>query len=142
MRKIVWLLAAAVALGGCGGDAPAQTSADAASPAEAVPAAVERTGTVIDVEMVTDDRGQYFAPSEITAKRGDVIRFTLVSGVHNASFPADQASSTVGLPEAGPFLQLPGQTYELTVGMAPGSYAFQCDPHAALGMVGRIQVVE
>ena len=38
------------------------------------------------------------------------------------------------------FLQLPGQTYELLVALAPGKYFFQCDPHALLGMVGRLEV--
>lgn len=141
--KKMWMLTAAAMLAGCGGDAPAGRGVEVASPPEpATAAAVEQTGNVIEVRMVTDDRGNYFEPSEITARRGDVLRFTLVSGVHNVSFPVDQASGTAGLPGAGPFLQLPGQTHEVTVDMEPGSYGLQCDPHAALGMVGALEVVE
>jgi plastocyanin len=38
------------------------------------------------------------------------------------------------------FLQLPGQTYEYVVSLAPGKYYFQCDPHALLGMIGHLEV--
>jgi plastocyanin len=37
-------------------------------------------------------------------------------------------------------LQLPGQTYDVLVRMPAGSYYFQCDPHAALGMRGHLIV--
>lgn len=102
--------------------------------------AVPATGRVVEVKMITDDKGNYFEPAEIDAVAGDVIRFTLVSGVHNVSFPADQNAGAGGLPPASEYLQLPGQTYDLSVDLAPGSYNFQCDPHAALGMVGKLNV--
>ena len=38
------------------------------------------------------------------------------------------------------FLQLPGQTWDLAVKMPAGTYYFQCDPHAALGMKGHLIV--
>jgi plastocyanin len=38
------------------------------------------------------------------------------------------------------FLQLPDQTYDLLVSLAPGKYYFQCDPHALLGMIGHVEV--
>lgn len=98
------------------------------------------TGRVIEVKMITDDKGNYFEPAEIDAAAGDVIRFTLVSGVHNVSFPADRNASASGLPPASEYLQLPGQTYDLTVNLPPGNYTFQCDPHAALGMTGVLNV--
>jgi plastocyanin len=37
-------------------------------------------------------------------------------------------------------LQLPGQTLDFAVKMPVGSYYFQCDPHAALGMKGHLIV--
>ncbi|MFL5576746.1 MAG: plastocyanin/azurin family copper-binding protein [Gemmatimonadaceae bacterium] len=37
-------------------------------------------------------------------------------------------------------LQLPGQTIDVKVNWAPGTHYFQCDPHAALGMVGHVKV--
>jgi plastocyanin len=123
------------------GDKPADaTPADAAAAQGAPQAAAPATGTVIEVKMVTDDKGNYFEPAAITAKAGDVLRFTLVSGVHNASFPADKNPGGSGLPEATQYLQLAGQTADVTVPATPGEYTFQCDPHAALGMVGKVTV--
>jgi len=127
-----------VALAACG-DKPSGPE-PAPPPGAQEAAAPAATGTVIEVKMVTDDKGNYFEPAEVTAKPGDVLRFTLVSGVHNASFPADKNAGRSGLPEATQYLQLAGQTADVTVPAAPGEYAFQCDPHAALGMVGKLTV--
>jgi len=40
----------------------------------------------------------------------------------------------------GHTIVLPGQTWDLAVKQAAGSYYFQCDPHAALGMKGHLVV--
>jgi plastocyanin len=117
-----------------------QPQADDATPAGAVVEAP--TGTVITVEMITDGTGNFFKPSEITAKRGDVVRFILTSGVHNVHFVADSNPGVPALPAASAMLQLPGQTYDLPVGFAKGKYYFQCDPHALLGMIGHLTVSE
>jgi plastocyanin len=69
-----------------------------------------------------------------------VIRYTLVQGVHNAHFLPDSNPGKPGLPPAGPLLQVPGQTYDVKVTWDAGSYYYQCDPHALLGMVGRVTV--
>lgn len=98
------------------------------------------SGNVIEVKMVTDGAGNYFEPANVTVGRGDVLRFVLVSGVHNVSFPADKNAGAASLPGTSPYLQLPGQTYDVTVDLPAGEYAFQCDPHAALGMVGTLTV--
>jgi plastocyanin len=37
-------------------------------------------------------------------------------------------------------LQLPGQTVDIPVTFEKGKYYFQCDPHAALGMRGHLEV--
>jgi plastocyanin len=75
------------------------------------------------------------------ARRGDVIRYTLISGVHNVNFLADSNRGKSGLPAAGPMLQLPMQRYDVKVTWDPGRYFYQCDPHALLGMVGYVTVV-
>jgi plastocyanin len=130
----------------CGGDTNSNRSESAASPtsspsATAVPAAkVEATGTVIEVKMVTDGEGNYFEPADFEVRRGDLIRFVLVSGVHNVSFPAAENKGRKNLPAPSEYLQLPGQSFDLLVDMEPGRYFYQCDPHAALGMVGNIEV--
>jgi plastocyanin len=95
------------------------------------------------VQMLTDDQGNNrFDPSEVEAHRGDVIRFTLKTGVHNVNFLPDSNMVKTGLPAASAFLQLPGQTIDLKVTLPAGKYYFQCDPHAALGMKGRLEVEE
>jgi plastocyanin len=127
-------------LAACGGDSASasQPSGEQAQAAAATEAPA--TGRVIEVKMVTDGAGNYFEPAQIEAKQGDVLRFTLVSGVHNIHFPADQNAGAAGLPAASEFLQLPGQTLDVPVTFAPGDYRFQCDPHAALGMLGQLEV--
>lgn len=130
-------------LAACSGSDAAETATQDApvAAAEATTSDVPATGNVIEVKMLTDDEGNnVFEPAHIEAKQGDVLRFTLVSGVHNVSFPADQNANASGLPAASPFLQAPGQTHDIPVTMAEGEYNFQCDPHAALGMVGTLKV--
>lgn len=123
---------------GCGekkeGSAPEQRTEEPAA-TEAAP-----QGEVIEVKLITDDAGNRFEPSAIEAHRGDVIRLTLVTGVHNMSFPAEKNPGATGLPEPSPMLQLPGQTHDIPLNFAPGHYAFQCDPHAALGMTGTLEI--
>ena len=92
---------------------------------------------------MTDDQGNNkFEPNKIEAHQGDVIRFTLKTGVHNVDFFADSNTVKTGLPAASALLQLPGQTADLKVTLTPGKYYFQCDPHAALGMKGKLEVEE
>ena len=139
---------AAVALGvmaACGGqtDATEEAAVAETAPAEqaAAPAAAPAaTGNVIEVQMIDEAGIGRFEPAEITAKPGDVIRYTLKTGVHNVSFPADKNPGKSGLPAASAFLVTPEQTYDVPVTMAPGEYTFQCDPHVAMGMIGKLHV--
>jgi plastocyanin len=135
------ILITALAVLACGGGTERpDTSSAGGSVVKSTPAAADPTGKTIVVHMVTDEKGNYFAPNVIDAARGDVVRFTLTSGVHNVSFPHDSNSIKSGLPKSSDFLQLPGQEYDLAVNMGPGSYYFHCDPHAALGMKGTLNV--
>ncbi|HXY31536.1 MAG TPA: plastocyanin/azurin family copper-binding protein [Gemmatimonadaceae bacterium] len=96
---------------------------------------------VITVVLNTDDQGKNtFTPSEIEAHQGDVLRFTLKTGVHNVDFLADSNPGKAGLPKPSDMLQLPGQAVDWKVSLAPGRYYFQCDPHAILGMKGHLQI--
>ena len=119
----------------CGGSESTNTT-----PAAGTAPQAKSTGQIITVQLVTDEKGSYYDPSTIEAHRGDVIRFTLKSGVHNVSFPDSLNSIKDGLPKSSDFLQIPGQEYDLTVSMQPGTYQFHCDPHAALGMKGQLVV--
>ncbi len=139
-------LGAVILLGACGGktESGAGASTAAAAPAAAPATGAQLTpaagGKVIEVEMITDSSGNYFKPKDFTAKQGDVIRYVLKLGVHNANFLPDSNAGKTGLPAAGPILQLPGQTYDVAVSFKPGSYYYQCDAHAALGMKGHVTV--
>lgn len=135
MRPTLFSLLTLLTLVACG-------SGESASSTPAVGTAPETkaTGTIITVLMTTDEKGSYFSPSTIDASPGDVIRFMLKSGVHNVSFPDSLNTIKDGLPKSSDFLQLPGQEYDLSVTMRPGTYQFHCDPHAALGMKATLNV--
>ena len=135
---VVGCLLLATACGGSKDAPPAMEQPVGPPPAAAAPTAA---GKVITVEMITDETGSYFKPKEFEAHPGDIIRFTLTIGVHNAHFVADSNSGVTGLPPATELLQLPGQTVDVVVPAAPGKRLFfQCDPHAALGMIGYVKV--
>ena len=95
---------------------------------------------MVEVKAITDDKGSRFEPAEVEAKPGDVLRVVLVSGVHNLHFLPDSNPGKTGLPGPSDMLQLPGQTLDVPVTFGPGEYYFQCDPHAALGMMGKLEV--
>jgi len=97
-------------------------------------------GRVIVITATTDEKGSYYTPSEIEAHPGDILRFTLVVGVHNVNFLPDSNSGKSGLPAASEMLQLPGQTTDIPMTFGKGTFYFQCDPHAALGMKGHVKV--
>jgi plastocyanin len=137
-------------IGACGGNAPASGESTAVSPTVAASAAPAAAGPqtpdpgrrVITVQLIADDKGSRFEPNEIEAHRGDVIRFTLALGVHNVDFLPDSNPGRQGLPAPSDMLQLAGQTYDVKVTLPEGKYYFQCDPHAALGMRGHLEVEE
>jgi plastocyanin len=143
-----FVLAAALVFAGCGGqkDATPDTQQATTTPAQPTTDMGENLspdpgGKIIVVQMMTDDQGNNrYEPSEFEAHQGDVVRFTLKTGVHNVDFLPDSNAVKTGLPAASAMLQLPGQTVDLKVTLPAGKYYFQCDPHAALGMKGRLEV--
>ncbi|HEX5420957.1 MAG TPA: plastocyanin/azurin family copper-binding protein, partial [Gammaproteobacteria bacterium] len=112
----------------------------APAPAAAGPQTPDPGRKVIVVQLIADDKGSRFEPRKIEAHRGDVIRFTLSLGVHNVDFLPDSNPGVKGLPAPSDMLQLAGQTYDVKVTLPEGHYYFQCDPHAALGMRGELEV--
>ncbi|HET7232924.1 MAG TPA: plastocyanin/azurin family copper-binding protein [Longimicrobium sp.] len=152
-------LAAAVALAACGGGdrprggqartdttlpagtpAPSTTAAPAISGPTALGRNVAPGGRTIEIRMVTDESGNRFDPDTVRARERDVLRFTMVTGVHNVDFLAARNPGVRGLPGPSELFQQPGQSKEYVVGLKTGSYYFQCDPHAALGMTGALIV--
>ena len=94
------------------------------------------------MQVETDAQGNNrFTPNRFEVHQGDVIRYTLVSGVHNVHFLPDSNPGAKGLPaQPSDLMQLPGQTLDVKVTWGPGHYYFQCDPHALLGMIGHVEV--
>ena len=136
-------LCSAALIAGCSGEKKESEEHEAEE--KATPsgtATTAATGDTILIEAWTDATGNYFKPKEIEAHPGDVLRYVLKAGVHNVHFLPDSNTIKTGLPPASELLQLPGQTYDLVVSMQPGKYYFQCDPHAALGMKGELEVEE
>jgi len=142
MRIQTLLLSATLVLSAaaCGGGKEGETATQGAPQTPSPSASVPATGRTIEVKMITDDKGNYYDPDTIQARKGDVLRFTIVSGVHNVNFTPERNPGVSGLPPASELLQLPGQTHDFTVPFEPGTYGFQCDPHALLGMVGVLEV--
>src|SRR5262249_30877998 len=121
--------------------AAAAAPSASASAFSASPLAPDPGGKVVTVELYSDAVGNYFKPTDVHAKPGDVIRYTLKVGVHNVHFLADSNAGRSNYPQSpSDMLQLPGQTLDLAVKMPAGNYYFQCDPHAALGMKGHLIV--
>jgi plastocyanin len=122
---------------------------------EPKPAAEPFTGSVHEVKMrgtVAPAPAFFFEPAELTIKQGDKVKFTLVDGApHNVSFNSPMPGLTK-IPDGaklilenrgqlvGTLLQVPGQTAEIIFGkdLPVGEYTFVCDPHAPLGMKGKI----
>ena len=98
-------------------------------------------GKVIVIEATTDEKGNFFTPNEIEAPQG---RCASVHAQDRSS--QRQFSSGFRIPVKpvsrlrASMLQLPGQTLDIPVNFAAGKYYFQCDPHAALGMKGHLEV--
>jgi plastocyanin len=138
-------LLAALSFSACGGD---KESGDASRDRRAGDLDEERaearsvtpTGRIIDVQMITDSKGERYDPTELKVERGDSLRFVLTSGVHNVHFLASKNPPGVKLPPMSAYLQLPGQKMSYLIDFPKGRYYFQCDIHVMLGMIGHVTV--
>jgi plastocyanin len=141
-QRFPLIIIAAFTLVACGGEKQSQpvSATQTSASAAAGPVTPDAGGKIIVIEMSSDEKGNYFAPNKIEARKGDVLRFTLKLGVHSVHFLPDSNPGKTDLPPVSDLLQLPGQTYDFKVTFAPGTYYFQCDPHAALGMIGHLTV--
>jgi plastocyanin len=159
---VVALVVAAIV--GCGGGEKPKAESTAAAPPGAAPAAPAPsagaagtaqaiTGKTWDVKMYADEKGSRFDPVNITIKRGDGIRWTLVNGPpHNVAFWTDSipggASNVLqgNMPNpmaalSGTMMTNPNETYTVSfAGVPAGTYHYYCVPHLALGMKGIITV--
>ncbi|MDB4916085.1 MAG: blue (type 1) copper domain protein [Gemmatimonadetes bacterium] len=164
------LLTGAALMSACGGEKKATDSAAAAPAASTTPAATTTpaaaapaagaaaaapiTGKTVEVKMIGDATGYKFEPATITIKKGDGVKFIMVSGgPHNVAFQnvADAGASAQldanmpGTDKLGPLsshlLSAPNESYVVSFGnVAAGSYDYICTPHAAMNMKGTIKV--
>jgi plastocyanin len=158
MRVTSLVAGLALVLAACGGEkkadeAPATTGADTAAAATggeaAAPAA---TGATHEVQMTMTDGKYVFTPAELTVKPGDVVRYVNgQGGPHNVSFwqdsiPSGAASAVKISEEMGPLTSVmlveQGKTIDVTIasGAPAGEYKYYCQPHLAMGMVGKLTV--
>ena len=156
---------AAIVMSACGGgdnanaDAGATgmgattAAAPAAQPATTTGAMAPVTGTMHEVKMIGDASGFKFDPAEITIKQGDGIKWVFVNGgPHNVAFDAATIPAAAkpalmaNMPEQmgelmGKMLLAEGETYTISfAGVPAGTYDYNCTPHLAMNMRGKITV--
>jgi len=129
------------------------TPAGTTTPAAGAVAAAPATGATHEVKMIGDATGYKFEPANLTIKAGDAVKFIMVSGgPHNVAFPnitnaAAKAQIDANMPgqkmgeAASPMLMQPNEAYTISfANVPPGTYDYNCMPHAAMNMKGTITV--
>ncbi len=170
LNGLTTILTSAVILGACarGGDATDTAGATAGATTGAVtPAqpgqqpgaaggaagAQQATGQTHTVRMVGDAQGYRFEPANITIKRGDAVKWVMVSGgPHNVQFEANaipsgaQAQLSANMPNqatplGSPMMMNPNEDYTVSfAGVPAGAYNYTCTPHLAMNMRGIVTV--
>jgi plastocyanin len=164
----VTLLASALLLSACAGGGENNTAgattggatgaATATPPAAQPPAggaagAQAATGQTHTVRMVGDAQGYRFEPANITVKRGDAVKWVMVSGgPHNVQFDPNgipggaQAQLTANMPNqatplGSPMMMNANEEYTVSfAGVPAGAYNYTCTPHLAMNMKGVVTV--
>ena len=173
-RSSALLIACTFALAACGGEPRnADTTSAAAAPAASgstasttatsattpaagatsATAAQPATGKTWDVKMLGDAKGYRFEPATLIIKRGDAVRWTVVSGPpHNVTFWPDSIPENASAqlqanmpntmsPLTGPLDTNIGGTYTISfAGVPAGTYKYYCTPHLAMGMKAQLTV--
>ena len=169
MRFFALSLVAVATLAACGGDKDKKAdSTAAAAPAAAAPADTTKpaapagamgtmaaiTGKTHEVKMVGDDKGYRFEPAALTIKKGDGVKFIMVTGgPHNVAFdpagiPAGaktQLDANMGTDKMGELSSAlkmnPNDAVTVSFANVPaGQYNVHCTPHLAMNMKAVITV--
>jgi plastocyanin len=172
LNRLPLLAASAVILGACaGGDTSADTAGATAGataatttpPAGQPPAgaggatgatgAQPATGQTHTVRMIGDAQGYRFDPANITIRRGDAVKWVMVSGgPHDVDFdengiPSGAATQlAANMPRnmgglSSPMMTQPNEDYTVSfAGVPAGAYNYVCKPHIAMNMRGTVTV--
>ena len=172
LNGLTLLASAAVLLGACGGGGDNNAGASAGATTAAAPPAGGQTpaggaaatgggaataqaptGQTHTVRMVGDGSTYKFDPANITIKRGDAVKWVMVSGgPHNVAFQDGQipagasAQLSANMPNqqaplSSPMLMQPNEEYTVSfAGVPAGTYNYICTPHQAMGMKGTVTV--
>lgn len=94
-------------------------------------------GTTPDATVIVSSN--VFTPADITINVGETVEWTNTGGNHNvngslATFPSNPEGFYSGAASSDAW------SFSFTFNL-PGIYQYQCDPHASLGMIGRITVI-
>ncbi len=95
---------------------------------------------VVAAATITANSDNTFTPAEVTIFVGETVQWNNGGGFHNvngnqSTFPGNPESFGNGAASADAW------TYNYTFNAA-GEYDYQCDPHAGLGMAGRVIVLD
>ena len=160
------LTASAFILSACGGgedtasdttDGMAQPGAAAQQPGAAgaggAATAQQATGQTHTVRMLGDAQGYRFDPVNITVRRGDAVKWVMVSGApHNVQFDpsgipgGSQAQLSANMPNqqgplSSPMMMNANEEYTVSfAGVPTGAYNYVCTPHLAMNMKGVVTV--
>jgi plastocyanin len=88
--------------------------------------------------FAVDVQSNFYSPENLTISVGDTVTWTNLNGFHNVNgdqsvYPDNPESFSNGNASSSAW------TYQY-VFTIPGTYTYQCDPHAGLGMVGTVTV--
>lgn len=119
----------------------------ASSPAAVAQSTTSGNPHVIVIKLVVKPGSTpySFEPSNVTAVRGDTLRFVDEEAVpHDVHFKTHPGGANISGITVGPYLTNKGQTYDVVIDgrFTDGKYEFVCDPHELLGMRGMLTVDE
>ena len=150
IRKLPIMALVALAAACGGGDDTADTATtDTSTTAPTTGTTTTPAGDAVVVQVTTTANGASgtFEPQNVTVRRGQTIRWVIQPGpvvaAHNVSFTTAQGNPAGFTPPAdSPYIQNPGDQFEMAVDLPAGTYNYTCTPHAAMGMNGTITVTE
>lgn len=95
---------------------------------------ISLTVSAVNIPVTVGGNGNTFTPSSFTANVGDVVVWTWAGGNHDVT--------SINVPSGALTFASANQstgTFSYTIA-TPGSYAYKCTPHFAMGMAGGFNV--